>query len=216
MSLRRQAIKLAASLPKGEERTAVLNAISAADKEAKGLPPEFLEQQEKMKAKSKDKDDEGDKKGKKASRNFLASFKGSDAKLAREVVKLASRLPEHRSVLLDTLKQAAGEEEDSVPNEGFDPTEISEVEPGGSHEGDSDETYMKDEFTQQEFHELGDKQQAGELPTGSEEQKKYAAAKYAAARKKADASFRKNLIRLATEMPKGSRERRDLLNLLAS
>lgn len=147
--------------------------------------------------------------GKKASvrtaRTILASFQGEDAMLARGIMHLASRMPQHRSVLLDTLKQAAGEEDGSVPNEGFDPTEIGEVEPGGGEELDSDETYMKDEFTQQEFHELGDLQEANKLPEGQDDPQKYAS----------DKRLRRGLIRLASTMPKGSRDRQDLLFLLS-
>jgi hypothetical protein len=250
MSLRRQAIKLAASLPKGAERTAILNSISAADKEAgcEKLPAGKMRENcesggpigkkkddksdDKKDDKAEAKDDKKDDKkkddgkmpadllekfkGKKASRNILASFQGADAKLAREVVKLASRLPQQRTILLDTLRQAAGEEDATVnaPGGGFDPTEISEVEKGGPLEQETDEPYMKDEFTQQEFHELGDKQESGDLAKGTDEQKKYA--KVAAAKTAATKKFRGSLIRIASELPKGSRARQDMLHLLAS
>ena len=218
MSLRRQAIKLAASLPKGAERTAILNSIAAADKEAgcEKLPEGGMRENCEKKKEEGAKSDEGDKKsGKKASHNILASFKGADAKLAREVVKLASRMPAQRTVLLDTLRQAAGEEDASLPNQGFDPTEISEVE-GGPLEQEPDESYMGAEFTQQEFHELGDKQESGDLATGSDEPKKYASTKVARAKQAAAKKFRSSLIRIASELPKGSRSRQDMLHLLAS
>ncbi|MDB4278600.1 hypothetical protein N9917_03225 [Deltaproteobacteria bacterium] len=308
MSLRRQAIKLAASLPKGAERTALLNTIAASDKEAGGcgnlaeglrqncedmkagkgpggkgkgkakkkddkkddgkMPADLLESFKKKKAVRKPskeimdelngfpvghtithakgtvKKTKGNPKdggvwevskskstafkadetipgyivgrelmGKKGSRSILASFRGPDSVLAREVVKLASRLPEHRSTLLNLIRQAAGEEEDTVKTPGWDASEISEVEKGPL-EQDADEAYMKPEFKQQEFHELGDKQESGELAKGSDEQKKYA--KVARAKKAATKSFRRNLIRMASDLPKGSRSRQDLLHLLAS
>ena len=80
---------------------------------------------------------------------------------------------------------------------GFDATEISEVEKGGPHESDADEAhYMKDEFTQQEFHELGDLQESGALQDGTDDQKKYAAA--------AEGNLRRGLIRCAATLPKGA------------
>jgi hypothetical protein len=226
MSLRRQAIKLASTL-QGDERRAILNAIVAADKEAgcEKLPEGPMRDNcekggpnGKGKKDDKKKDDKGGKKDdgkmpadllekfkgkKKASRSLLASFEGDDALLAREVIKLASRLPEHRSTLLDTLRQAAGEEDATVKTPGYDATEISEVEKGPLVQ-DADEPYMGGEFTQQEFHELGDKQELGDLAEGSNEPKKYAAL------------LRKTLIRLASTMPKGTREKQDLLHFLAS
>lgn len=45
----------------------------------------------------------------------------------------------------------------------WDPNEIAEDQ-SGPQEGDGDESYMKDHFTQQRFHELHDKQEAGALP----------------------------------------------------
>jgi len=52
--------------------------------------------------------------------------------------------------------------------QGFDPETIGE-EVSGPLEGDSDEPYMKGEFTQQENRELREEQEAGALPKGTDE-----------------------------------------------
>lgn len=61
----------------------------------------------------------------------------------------------------------------SVPNQGFDPLEISKLEPGGALRSDPDEPYMRENFTEQETLELRTKQQAGNI---QEAEKKMAAA----------------------------------------
>jgi len=46
----------------------------------------------------------------------------------------------------------------------FDADEIGDLEPDGALENDAEEVYMDDNFTEQEFDELSDKQESGKLP----------------------------------------------------
>lgn len=71
--------------------------------------------------------------------------------LRKKTIRLAFENPELRPFLLPILKQAE-----------FDAKEIGEDVPGAL-EGDADESYMKDHFKQDWFHELDDKQESGEL-----------------------------------------------------
>jgi hypothetical protein len=58
---------------------------------------------------------------------------------------------------------ATNEEDLSLPSEGFDPQHIGEEEPGPLEQIDSDEPFMSGHFTQERFHELGEKEEAGVL-----------------------------------------------------
>jgi hypothetical protein len=97
----------------------------------------------------------------------------SDRALRTALIKLASEHPEFRKDLLPIIKSAA------ASNGGYDEMNVGKVKPGGSAEGtkgkadgggstpsDADKPWIKGEFTQQEFHELGDKQEKGQLGDG--------------------------------------------------
>lgn len=88
----------------------------------------------------------------------------SDRALRTALIKLASAHPEFRKDLLPIIKSAA------ASNGGYDEMNVGKVKPGGSAEGDkgSDaaKPWLKGEFTQQEFTELGDKQESGQLGDG--------------------------------------------------
>lgn len=72
--------------------------------------------------------------------------------LRKKTIKLAFENPELRPILLPLLKEAAE----------FDPKEIGEDHPGALV-NDPEESYMKDHFTQNWFHELDDLQESGKL-----------------------------------------------------
>jgi 2'-5' RNA ligase/uncharacterized FlaG/YvyC family protein len=67
------------------------------------------------------------------------------------VEKMASGWPESQGL------------QKGAPNQGFDPNEIARQE-SGALEHDSDESYMTDNFTEQEHSELRVKQEAGQIP----------------------------------------------------
>jgi len=80
----------------------------------------------------------------------------SDTVLRNRLIRLANDLDQgsdERKKLLTVLAE-------------FDPHEIGEVKPGPLEIVEPpDEPWMDPEFTQQEFHELGEKQEAGDLAT---------------------------------------------------
>ena len=53
----------------------------------------------------------------------------------------------------------------SLSSDGFPADDIGEEEPGPLEQLDSDEPFMNDHFTQDDLHELGQKEEAGELPS---------------------------------------------------
>lgn len=69
-----------------------------------------------------------------------------------------------------TDKQIAKLKSAAASNGGYDEMNVGKVKPGGSAKGDkgSDaaKPWLKGEFTQQEFHELGEKQESGQLNDG--------------------------------------------------
>jgi len=65
-------------------------------------------------------------------------------------------------MLSDHLEKVALTGDDVVKEEGFDPDDIGR-EKAGPLEQDSDESFMKGEFDQQEFRELREKQEGGEI-----------------------------------------------------
>jgi hypothetical protein len=82
----------------------------------------------------------------------------SDTVLRSRLIHTASELPkgdERRTKILAILRR--GE---------FDPEEIAETVPGALENGSPEETYQADHFKQQEFHELGEKQESGQLNDG--------------------------------------------------
>ena len=62
------------------------------------------------------------------------------------------------------LKEAANEEGMSLSNDGWDADQIADKVPGAL-ESDSDESYMST-FTEDEHHELGERQEGGQLENG--------------------------------------------------
>lgn len=79
----------------------------------------------------------------------------NEATLRRNLIRVAKQEP-RGSRLQKIIAQLLYAED-------FDPKEIAETE-AGPHEGDADEPYMGGHFTQQDKHELGEKQEAGKLP----------------------------------------------------
>jgi hypothetical protein len=106
-----------------------------------------------------------------------------EAALKSRLIHLAKSYPtgsEQRTKLLSVI--TGGTEPAPVaPGPGdFDQGEIAEVKPGALEEGTPEQTYQAEHFTQQEFSELGEKQEKGELgmkvddaeanmPTGQQE-----------------------------------------------
>ena len=89
----------------------------------------------------------------------MSNMTPEDKVLRRDLVKLASGFPrgsDERRKLLAILTAE------------FDPNEIGELK-DGPLEDEPDEPFMDGEFTQQEFQELGDKQEAGVLSDGQAE-----------------------------------------------
>lgn len=83
----------------------------------------------------------------------------TDAALRSSLIHTAARLPkgdERRAKILALLRQAE-----------FPADDIGETKPGALENGTPAETYQDDNFTQQEFHELGEKQESGQLGNGT-------------------------------------------------
>ena len=99
--------------------------------------------------------------------------------LLKDTIKLAYDKPHLRPLLLPIIKKAK-----------FDPNEISKLEKGPLHH-DADETYMENEFTEQETEELRMRQQSGDLNSPEAILKPM--------HKKAEEELRKATIRLAYE-----------------
>jgi hypothetical protein len=111
-----------------------------------------------------------------------------------DLIRIAGKLSKgdaRRRKLLGLLKDAD-----------FNPGEIGELE-SGPLQDEPDEPYMDDQFTQQEFQELGDKQESGQLGdmTPDEGEAKMAGAKTAAERRAAlvgeEQTLFTNLVKLA-------------------
>lgn len=151
----------------GKENEPKPDFLKKEDKKKAGEVPEAFKKQwdKKDKGKKDEKDDGDDKKP-----DFLKKKedKKASSALRAATIRLAHENPELRKHLLPLLASD------------FDPTEISETEPGAL-ESESDEPYMKGNFTEQETNELHDKQVGGQLGKA--------------------AALRKATIRLAHEKP---------------
>ena len=77
--------------------------------------------------------------------------------------KIAKDMIHRCDLLSDRIEKRAGMVPQKVAQgEWFNPAEIGELE-GGALESDADEDYTRDNFTQQEHHELKDRQESGDL-----------------------------------------------------
>jgi hypothetical protein len=95
------------------------------------------------------------------------------------LVRLASKMPTQKTKLLALVRE-------SLREAGWDPKQIAERKPGPLKR-QPDEGYLAGEFTQQEYRELREKQQGGNMASPD--------------RTASEDELRRNLIRLAHERP---------------
>jgi hypothetical protein len=92
---------------------------------------------------------------------------GIDPRIAKDYAlrsDMISDAIERTAAINFPLKEAANEEGMSLPNDGWDADQIADKVPGAL-ESDADEPYMGT-FTEEEHHELGERQEGGQLENG--------------------------------------------------
>ncbi len=172
--LRSRLIRLASDTP--EFRKELLPILAGGSEE----PDEPEESEEEEDDDDDDSEDDSDKSASLRLARNLRLLSPEDRHLASGLLRLAQKMPSQRSKLLGLVTA-------SLKSAKWDPKQIGEEKPGPLKK-QPDESYLDGEFTQQEFLELREKQQGGNLASPD---------KFAS-----EAELRRNLIRLAHANPK--------------